>query len=124
MLKRLMLKRIMVLEDEQTLYELLHDLLGFEGYEVSKPQNLQTLIEEMHAQLPDAMIIDVNLKGVNGLDLLDQIRADEQLKSIPVLLSSGLDYRRESEQRGADGFLMKPYMPDELFQLLKSKIKH
>jgi DNA-binding response OmpR family regulator len=117
-------KRIMVLEDEQTLYELLHDLLGFEGYEVSKPQNLQTLIEEMRVQPPDAMLIDVNLKGVNGLDLLDQIRADEQLKSIPVLLSSGLDYRRESQQRGADGFLQKPYMPDELVKLLAQKLNH
>ncbi len=117
-------KRIMVLEDEKTLYELLHDLLGFEGYEVSRPQNLQNLIEEMRVQLPDAMLIDVNLKGANGLDLLDQIRADEKLKSIPVLLSSGLDYRRESQKRGADGFLMKPYMPEELVNLLKSKIKH
>lgn len=114
----------MVLEDEKNLYDLLHDLLHFEGYEVIKPESLQTLIEDMHAQQPAAVLIDVNLKGVSGLDLLDQIRADKDLKGVPVLLTSGLDYSRESLQRGADGFLQKPYMPDELVKLLADKITH
>ncbi len=119
-----MLKRVMVLEDEKTLFDLLHDLLRFEGYEVIQPDTLQTLIEDLHAQKPQAVLIDVNLKGVNGLDLLDQIRADKDLKSVPVLLTSGLDYSQESLRRGADGFLQKPYMPDELVKLLAQKIKH
>jgi len=114
----------MVLEDEKTLYGLLHDLLQFEGYEVIQPTTFETLIEDMRTQPPEAVLIDVDLKGVNGLDLLDQIRSDEGLKSIPVLLTSGLDYRQESLQRGADGFLQKPYMPDELVKLLAQKINH
>lgn len=115
-------KRVMVLEDEKTLFDLLHDLLHFEGYEVIKPATLQTVIEDMHTQRPAAVLIDVNLQGANGLDLLDQIRADKDLKGVPVLLTSGLDYRQESLQRGADGFLQKPYMPDELVKLLAQKI--
>jgi len=114
----------MVLEDEKTLYGLLHDLLQFEGYEVIQPTTFETLIEDMRTQPPEAVLIDVDLKGVNGLDLLDKIRADEGLKSIPVLLTSGLDYSRESLHRGADGFLQKPYMPDELVKLLAQKINH
>ena len=113
----------MVLEDEALLYELLHDLLHFEGYVVCKPDQLKDVVSEMRADPPVAAIIDVNLKEVNGLDLLDQIRADEKLKSMAVLISSGLDYKQESLKRGADGFLQKPYMPDELVNLLKKTVK-
>jgi len=116
-------KTIMVLEDEPMLFELLHDLLGLEGYQVIKPQSLENVLSEINAERPDAMLIDVNLKDANGLDLLSKIRGTEELKDMVVLLSSGSDYRQESAQRGADGFLMKPYMPDDLLTALKERIK-
>lgn len=115
-------KKVMVLEDEPVLFELLHDLLGFEGYSVSKPELFENLLEELRAERPDAVLMDVNLKGANGLDLLTEIRADEDLKGTFVLISSGLDYRQESLQRGADDFLMKPYMPDDLVKILKTQL--
>lgn len=119
-----MTKRALVLEDEPLLFDLLHDLLHFEGYEVFKPDSLQTLVPEMLLNPPDAVIIDVNLKGVSGLDLVEQIRAEKSFKNTYVLLTSGLDYREESIQRGASDFLQKPYMPDELVKLLDQRAKH
>lgn len=118
-----MAKRVMVLEDEPVLVELLRDLLGLEGYDVILPAKPEASIEDMKSQLPDAMLIDVDLKGADGLDLLDQIRADPKLKDKVVLMTSGLDYRQESLDRGADHFLMKPYMPDDLVNILKEKFK-
>lgn len=115
-------KRVMVLEDEPVLLDLLQDLLGIEGFEVVKPAKLDNLVEEMRAEPPDALLIDVNLKGASGLDLLDKIRADAQLKDKYVVMTSGMDYRRESLAHGANDFLMKPYMPDELVKLLKDKL--
>lgn len=111
----------MVLEDEEVLFGLLQELLAFEGYVVVKPEKMENLLNEMRLFLPDALLIDVNLKGANGLDILGQIRADKDLSKTPVIVSSGMDYRTESLQRGADAFLMKPYMPDELVNLLKQK---
>lgn len=117
-------KRILVFEDDPTLYELLHELLGFEGFEVSQPADLNNVVAEMKADLPDAVLMDVNLKGgVSGLDLIAQIRSDVSLKDVYVLLTSGLDYRDESIKRGASDFLQKPYMPDELVKLLDQKVK-
>ena len=114
----------MVLEDEAVLVELLQDLLGLEGYEVSKPKNAQNLLADLRSTRPDAILMDVNLKGANGLELLGKIRADEDLKDTLVVLSSGMDYRQESLARGADDFLQKPYMPDDLMKILNQKIKH
>lgn len=115
--------RIMVLEDEPVLYGLLRDLLKYEGYEVIKPSAPGEILNEMHTLKPAAVLIDVHLKEINGLDLLERIRQDEQLRGTFVVMSSGIDYQRESLQRGADSFIMKPYMPDELLRLLNGEIK-
>ena len=114
----------MVLEDETVLVDLLQDLLGLEGYEVSKLKSNENILADMRSTRPDAVLMDVNLKGVNGLELLGKIRADEDLKDTLVVLSSGLDYRQESLARGADDFLMKPYMPEDLMKILSQKIKN
>jgi len=117
-------KKVMVLEDETVLVDLLQDLLGLEGYEVSKLKSNENILADMRSTRPDAVLMDVNLKGVNGLELLGKIRADEDLKDTLVVLSSGLDYRQESLARGADDFLMKPYMPEDLMKILSQKIKN
>lgn len=119
-----MVKKVMVLEDEIVLVNLLQDLLGLEGYEVSKPKNAESLLSDLRSTHPDAVLMDVNLKGANGLELLGKIRAEEDLKDTVVVLSSGMDYRQESMARGADDFLLKPYMPDDLMKILNRKIKH
>lgn len=114
-------ERVMVLEDEPLLIELLTTLLGMEGYEVSLPNGFNNLLEDVRTARPDAVLIDVNLKGANGLDLLGQIRADQELKNIFVVLSSGMDYRQQSLQQGANGFLLKPYTPSDLVELLRAQ---
>jgi DNA-binding response OmpR family regulator len=116
-------KRILVLEDEEVLYDLLFDLLSIEGYEVARPGRFHDLVHEMQANPPDAVIMDVNLKGADGLQLLGDLRAQPAFKDTYVLLTSGLDYRKECLQRGASDFLQKPYMPDELVSLLARHIK-
>jgi DNA-binding response OmpR family regulator len=116
-------KRIIVLEDEDVLFQLLSDLLSFEGYEVSRPAQFNGLLGEMQTNPADAVIMDVNLKGADGLELLGQLRAQPAFKDTYILLTSGLDYRQESLRRGASDFLQKPYMPDELVQLLARHIK-
>lgn len=115
-----MVKRIMVLEDEPMLVELLQDLLTLEGYDVLATRSTDDFMRELRAHPPDAVLIDVNLRDSNGLELLDQIRAQEQNAAMFVVLTSGMDYGRESKQRGADAFLMKPYMPEDLVQLLQN----
>lgn len=116
-------KRIVVLEDEDVLYQLLHDLLTYEGYEVARPTQFDGLLAELATQPADGVIMDVNLKGADGLQLLGQLRAQPEFQKLFVLLTSGLDYRKESLAGGANAFLQKPYMPDELVNLLARHIQ-
>lgn len=114
---------IFILEDEPALLQLLDELLTIEGFATRKPGANENWLQDLRAQRPAAVLMDVNLNGANGLDLLGKIRADEELKDLVVVLSSGQDYREEALQRGADGFLMKPYLPDDLVNILKAKLQ-
>ena len=56
---------------------------------------------------------------LNGLALLEQLREHPEFEHIKIIMSSGLNFKIESMEQGADGFLLKPYMPEELINLLK-----
>jgi DNA-binding response OmpR family regulator len=76
-------------------------------------------LTEIETENPDLIFLDVNLSGINGLNLLEQIRAAEALKGTRVIMSSGMDYRDVCLEKGADGFILKPFMPDELIELTR-----
>jgi CheY-like chemotaxis protein len=113
--------KIIIIEDDRTMQSLLTTLLEMEGYQVinSQQNELKACLNSMKQERPDLAFIDVNLKFGSGLDLLRSIRQDEQLMMIRVLMSSGLNYRDECKLAGADGFLLKPYMPDDLIQSIQ-----
>ncbi len=68
-------------------------------------------------------VVDVNLRTGSGLDLVREIRHAPEIKDIRILMSSGLNLKQECMQAGADGFIMKPFMPDELIMLIHRTIQ-
>jgi len=112
--------KIMLVEDDHTMRSLLKTLLEMEGYEVVfGPGSADALLEDLHNQKPDLLVMDVHLAGgINGIDLLDSIRKDDELKHTRVVMTSGMNYAEKALAAGADGFLQKPYMVDDLLQLL------
>jgi CheY-like chemotaxis protein len=118
--------KILLIEDDHTMVNLLTTLLGIEGYDVVRYKGEQDILNLIQQELPDVILLDVNLKYLendvgNGFDLLNKIREHQDLKEIRVIMSSGMNYQIESKTAGADGFLMKPYMPDDLLQLIEGK---
>lgn len=111
--------KVLLIEDDFTMRSLLQTLLRIEGFEILQPQQIETLDQMMAfvgEEKPDLILLDVNLRPFNGFDLLDRIRQDEKTCSTRVLMSSGIDYTERVERVGANGFLLKPYMPEELIQ--------
>jgi DNA-binding response OmpR family regulator len=112
--------KVMLVEDDYTMLSLLITFLEVEGYEVVKVNgtentySVENLLKLLREEYPTLMLVDVNLKYANGLDLLRGIRNDPDFKDIKILMSSGMDFTYQSMEEGADGFLLKPYMPDEL----------
>ena len=119
--------KVMLVEDDPTMFNLLKTLLSLEGFEVAVSTGGPDVLTEVKAQVPDLMLIDVHLRmadgrEINGFDLLKQIRQDPNLNHTGILMSSGIDFRFKSADEGADGFIHKPYMPDELINKLKALV--
>ena len=121
------MSKVMLIEDDATMIGLLKTLLGIDGYDVVAFAGGEDVLQAVQREKPDLILLDVNLKnfGINditGFDLLKRMRADDDLKDIGVIMSSGMNYHQESKEAGADGFVMKPYMPDDLLELIKITI--
>jgi CheY-like chemotaxis protein len=116
--------KIMLAEDDPTMVTLLETLLGMEGYQVVSLDMDDDVFESVRRDLPDVLLLDVNLPNANGLDVLDQVRSDDETKDLKVVMASGLNLEYECLQHGANGFLLKPYMPDDLLDLLKKSLNN
>jgi len=116
----------MVIEDDPSMVSLLTTLLIMEGFIVETPKNnhMDGLLSAVRDNHPQIALVDVNLSHGSGLDLVRKIRREPELKDTPILMASGLNLKKECIQAGADGFIMKPFMPDELIKLIHKTIQH
>ena len=114
--------KVMLIEDDATMNSLLSILLQMEGFEVAQLEdedNLEDILEVVRLADPALALIDIHLKQLSGLELLHAIRQTAELDSMRVLMSSGMDFRDECLQAGADNFVLKPYMPDDLVAMIR-----
>ena len=117
--------KVMLIEDDEMMRSLLCTWLQMEGFEaipINYGVNLTEIINAVRQEKPDLVLLDANLQKINGFDLLDHIRRDTSLKTARVIMSSGEDYRNRSIESGADGFILKPYMPEELTSMIRQML--
>ncbi len=118
--------KVMLIEDDKTMLTLLGTLLKMEGFQVASlttEKTLDDLLTTLRREKPDAALVDVHLAQISGIDLLSRVRQQSDLNTIRILMSSGLDRSDECKQAGADDFILKPYMPDELIQRIRRVLK-
>ena len=116
--------RIMLAEDDHTMVTLLTTLLDMEGYQVVALSVDDDVYDAVRNDRPDVLLLDVHLPHVNGLDVLDQLRENDETRDVKVVMTSGLNLELECKNHGANDFLLKPYMPDDLLNILKRNINN
>ena len=116
--------KVMLIEDDPIMVSLLTTLLNMEGFTVKTPKNhrIETLLKAIIEEQPQIALVDVNLTLGSGIDLVRQIRQSPDVKEIRILMSSGLNLKYECINAGADDFILKPYMPDELINLIHKTV--
>ncbi len=67
--------------------------------------------------------MDVYLAHQNGLEVLDAIRSMDEAHNVRIVMISGMNLKEDCLARGADDFLLKPFMPDDLIQILRKNVK-
>lgn len=109
--------KILIAEDERDIRDLVSFTLRFAGYEVVAVANGEEAVEAARREMPELILMDVRMPRMTGYEACEAMKADEQLKHIPVVFLSAKG--QESEIRtglaaGADEYLLKPFAPAEL----------
>lgn len=102
---------ILVVDDEWMNREMMQAYLESEGYEVALAHSGEQALEMLASRLPDLILTDVRMQGLNGYEVCARIKADPVTARIPVLLVTGME--REEDKRkgiavGAEDFVSKP----------------
>lgn len=120
------MKRILVIDDEEWLREMVRMALNQRGYEVIEAGDGSVGFEIARKQLPDLVLCDVNMEKMDGYATLSALRNDTATAAIPFILMTGLADNagmRQGMELGADDYLPKPFTLDGLYGAVEARLK-
>ena len=114
---------ILVCDDDPPLRELVRAVLG-PSYEFVEAADGTEALAAAREVRPDVMVLDVMLPGINGIDVLKELRADERIADIPVVVITAWSHAEaEAWAAGADRFVSKPFDPDVLCRAVEELLE-
>lgn len=116
--------KVMIVDDDRTMVSLLATLLELDGYSVVKASNESDFRNQLAAETPDLVIMDVFLKNSDGTEIVRELRANPEsaLGRTPVIMTSGMEISSRCIEAGANSFLLKPYDPEDLLQVVRNQL--
>jgi two-component system alkaline phosphatase synthesis response regulator PhoP len=124
--KAVQMKKILIIEDDRDIVELVRYNLANEGFQVSSSHDGATGLSTLKKTPPDLLLLDLMLPKLSGLDICREVRKDESLNRLPILM---LTARGEEADRvvglemGADDYVTKPFSPRELIARVKALLR-
>jgi CheY-like chemotaxis protein len=116
---------VLIIEDDSRSIQLLELILGSEGYGVTVARRGDEGLALMRSRRFDLLVLDLMLPGMDGFEILRQVRADPQLADVPVIISSARAQaasKRQAAELGATAYLTKPYRKADLLEMVGSLI--
>lgn len=117
-----MAKKILAVDDSKTMREMVSFTLKSAGYEVMEAEDGQAALSALNGGKVDAVITDLNMPNMNGFELIRALRANPAYKFIPILMltTEGDDSKKqEGKSAGATGWIVKPFNPEKLVEVVK-----
>src|SRR6201998_2808554 len=120
------MKRVLLIEDDRDIVELVRYNLEREGFQVAAATDGATGLAQIRKAAPDILLLDLMLPKLSGLDICKEIRRDQSLNRLPILM---LTARGEEADRvvglemGADDYVTKPFSPRELGARVKALLR-
>ncbi|HEY76029.1 MAG TPA: response regulator [Thermoflexia bacterium] len=114
---------VLIVDDDHGMIRLLRTLFELEGFQVATVSSFDDVLPTCRKVLPDVILMDLRLRGQETLPLLRQIRQEDGLAKIPVVMTSGMDCGSRCLDAGADIFLPKPFLPDEVVRKVREVIR-
>lgn len=117
-----MSKRILTVEDSTSLREMISFTLNGAGYEVAEAEDGQAALDRLKGFRADLVITDLNMPNMNGIELTRTLRADPAYRFVPIIFlttESQLQKKQAAKEVGATGWIVKPFKPDQLLQVVR-----
>jgi len=111
---------VLLVEDEPGTLTTVALLLEMSGYRVSQAANGERALQQLARERPDIVLTDFMMPHVNGLELIQAMRAQPALSTIPVILTSAALPADIEPSKVAQGFITKPYRIEAVIQLIES----
>lgn len=119
------MRKILVVEDAQSLRKDILEMLGFEGYDAIGAENGLVGVEKARHEMPDLIICDIMMPGLDGFGVLEELRRDPITAAIPFVFLTARTDRvdvRQGMGLGADDYLTKPFTASELLATVHARL--
>jgi DNA-binding response OmpR family regulator len=117
-----MSRKILAVDDEQDLLDLMEIILAAEGFTVVKAANGREALAQVQAEHPDLILLDVMMPVMDGWEVLRTIKSNDETMHIPVVMVTakiGEDDRMRGLREGATEYICKPFAPREVVNRIK-----
>lgn len=114
---------ILVVDDDEDFRSGLRMALEMKGYQVEEAANGEDALAQLTAKPPLLVLLDLQMPVMNGRELLQRMRSTPEQKEIPVVIISGFGFEWEAELMGAQGYVGKPFEPEELERTIAGLLK-
>lgn len=118
--------KILAVDDSRTMRQMVNFALTDAGHEVHEADGYDTAVAQVTATRYDLIISDINMPGKNGLELVRALRTMPNSKFAPILMlttESQQVLREEGKQAGASGWIVKPFQPEELVDIIAKVLR-
>ena len=120
-------KTILIIEDDKFLRQLISQKLFKEGYDVSEAIDGEEGLKKIREEKPGLILLDLILPGIDGFEVLSQMRKEQEIADIPIIILSNLGQKEDVEKGlnlGAIDYLIKAHFtPGEIIEKVKNALK-
>ncbi|WP_407049776.1 response regulator [Methyloraptor flagellatus] len=116
-----MARRVLAVDDSKTMRDMVAFTLRGAGFDVLEAEDGVRALSVLSSQSVDLVITDINMPNMDGVTLVRQLRAKPNFKSTPILIlttEGGEDKKADGRAAGATGWIVKPFAPDKLLQVV------
>jgi DNA-binding response OmpR family regulator len=115
--------RVLVVEDDDDIAQVLQRSLRMEGYDVRLAGDGVSALDQAHAFLPDLVVLDLGLPRLDGIEVARQLRSRDDVPILMLTARDALESRVEGLDSGADDYLVKPFERQELLARLRALLR-
>lgn len=119
------MSKVLVVEDNDLNLKLFHDLLAFNSHDIIMSRDGANIVELVESQMPDLILMDIQLNGVSGIDLIKEIKKNPAISQIPIIAITAFAMKNDEAKilaSGCDMYLSKPVSIDNFFSSIEKFI--